>query len=133
MRTVLSFLALSALASTMAACGGEDGPTLADVQSGVFVGCTQPSCHSVQGHKGELILTAEMARAELIDVAADHPGAKAKGLVLVKPGAPAESFLLTKLKAPLAADLGDLMPQGTSGLDAATIQIVEDWIAAGAN
>ena len=73
-----------------------------------------------------------------------HPGAAYQNLVgvpsvqtdllRVKPGAPAESYLLLKLEDTHldAGGTGQRMPFGLAPLDASQIEMIREWIAAGA-
>jgi hypothetical protein len=124
----------------VAACGGTADDevqvtpaTFTNVQSMVFsVGCNVPTCHGMRGGLGGLILDSGMSYDELINVDADNAAAQAMGLKLVVPGDPSASFLMTKLRSPLDPQFGTVMPQGTQGLDAPRLDLVERWIRAGA-
>lgn len=144
MRLVVVALPLL-LGLLLAACSGGDGtdgtgstggdaPTLTRVQAEVFdVGCNVASCHGAAGKAGALILEDGVSHAQLVGVAADNPKAASEGLVRVAPGDPDASFLVRKCQAGLAADYGQVMPQGNpDGLEAARLQLVRDWIEAGA-
>ena len=116
---VLCFFAL-------AACGPP--ATLATVQTEVFdKSCTFAACHKGAGAGGLNLEAPSWGR--LVSVNARGPGAA--GLMLVVPGKPDESYLLQKLThdAPVA---GVRMPQGGDPLAADRLQLVHDWIAAGA-
>lgn len=130
-------IALLSLGTALPACGDDGGDPvvrLAQVQAEVFdVGCTVQSCHSSTARAGDLVLEADRAQAELVDVPAVQPKAAAEGLVRVVPGDPQASFLLTKCTAPLAADYGEVMPWGNpDGLDADKLELLRRWIEAGA-
>lgn len=126
----------------LAACSDDDGgdgtggdaPTLARVQAEVFdVGCNVSSCHGATGKAGGLVLEAGASHAQLVGVTADNPKAASEGLVRVAPGDPDASFLVRKCLPGLAADYGEVMPSGNpDGLEPARLQLVRDWIEAGA-
>lgn len=101
-------------------------PTLSDVQADVFdASCAFSTCHSAPGASG-LVLDAGASHAALVDVeSADAPGE-----TLVIPGDAANSYLTKKLRGD-AGITGDAMPVGAP-LDDARIQMVADWIDAGA-
>jgi len=125
------------LCTLIAAWGGEDeepSVTLSSIETEVFaVSCNQPSCHSVAGKKGGLILADKQAFANLVGVAAEQTAAQSEGLKRVVAGDPAKSFLYLKMKAPLDAKYEAIMPFGNSaGLDAARLAKVEAWINGGA-
>jgi hypothetical protein len=106
-------------------------PTFADIQQKIFSSnCTTRSCHGDAG-RGGLVLTPDVAYANLINVPAQNDAAKPKGKKRVIPGDPTNSFLLQKLTGP-AADEGDLMPQRGGSLSATDIEAIRLWIANGA-
>ena len=131
---------LAVLLLICAACGGaSDGQTsvtpatFTNVQSMVFsVGCNTPTCHGMRGARGGLNLEPGVAYNALIGAVADNDAARAMGLRLVVPGDPDASFLVTKLRLPLEPRFGTVMPQGTQGLDAQRLELIERWIRAGA-
>ena len=90
-------------------------PTFDDIEAKVFSSsCSTRSCHSVEGGKGGLVLTADKAYDQLVGVLASNTAAAAKGKKRVVPGDPDNSFLMQKLTGP-AADEGDQMPdRGTT-------------------
>ena len=81
-------------------------------------------CHSADAAFGDLDLQTD-AHAALVDVVGST------GSVLVAPGDPDGSLLLRKLEGTQAAGEGDPMPP-TELLPAADVQLVRDWIQAGA-
>jgi hypothetical protein len=111
------------------ACAAEPEPvTFSVVQSDVFTAsCAFSSCHgSGGGGAADLDLSEGMAYAELVDVAAvDAPDE-----ILVIPGDSASSYLVKK-SAGDASIIGDPMP-APSGLEAERLQLLKDWIDAGA-
>ncbi len=115
----------------LVACGGDPTtstapPTLSDVQADVFdASCAFSTCHAAPGASG-LVLEPGRAHGALVDV----ESADAPGRTLVVPGDPEGSYLVAKLRGD--ADLvGDPMPDGAP-LDDGRLQLVIDWIAAGA-
>jgi hypothetical protein len=125
-------LALSVLVGCASAVEVEDTdaspPTFTEVYSEVLApSCAFSSCHgpASAGYLGWS--DAATAHAALVDQAS----AAASERVLVVPGDPESSYLLDKL---LGAEgiSGDPMPPPVGGLDAAKIELVRAWIAAGA-
>lgn len=75
------------------------------------------SCHGASERKGGLALDT-----------AEHLRAGGLGGPAIKPGDPAGSFLISRLKS------GEMPPEGGGEpLTAETIQVISDWIAAGAD
>ena len=126
--------------ATGAETTGDDGgtvgdcdvePTLSSITTEYFaLSCNFSSCHG-SGGAGGLTLDTDTLHESLVDVAAKHPGAVGK--VLVIPGDPANSFLIQKLEGPGASE-GSIMPVGISEpLDPeCRIQAVRTWIENGA-
>jgi hypothetical protein len=107
-------------------------PTFAVVQRRVLApSCASSSCHG-DARAGGLGLGAAEAWANLVGAPATNPAAAAAALRRVVPGDPGASFLLRKLTGPLGPAEGARMPRTGGGLDAATIDLVARWIAAGA-
>lgn len=111
-------------------------PTLslyAQIQTQIFdVSCATLFCHDVQGNSNELILTPELSYGQLINVDPTNPTAKADGMKRVVPNDPENSYLLLKLTGPLTIPLGSRMPLAEPTLPPEQIQLVTDWINAGA-
>lgn len=122
---------LCLVAAAAVACGEEPttatgAPTLSDVQADVFdASCAFSTCHAAPGASG-LALEPGGSHAALVGV----PSADAPGEVLVIPGDSAGSYLVAKLRGDPGI-VGDPMPDG-GPLDAARLQLVVDWIDAGA-
>jgi hypothetical protein len=100
--------------------------------------CALSGCHSstkdntfVQ-HK--LILTADQAYSNIVDVAPFNLDAKADLLLRVKSGDPENSFLLHKLHGSHShdGDYGSPMPLGLPLLSEGQVEFVRQWIEAGA-
>jgi hypothetical protein len=93
--------------------------------------CAIPICHTAQANSGNLVLEAGSAGAQLVGVEPFIDTARAAGLLRVDPGHPENSFLLVKLEGP-PPDQGSRMPLTGALLTASEIQLIRDWIAAGA-
>jgi hypothetical protein len=91
--------------------------------------CAVPTCHAAAQPPHDLSLQPAEAYANLINVPASNSN---EGLVRVLPGDPDHSFLVRKLRGILDLGEGDRMPRGGPYLDAASLQLVTDWITAGA-
>ena len=110
-------------------------PTLGNVHAQVLKGCTANNCHGDAGPAENLVVTSPAdAHENMVSVASlQDPGRN-----LVEPGNPAESYLLSKLTGEdMAATASDgsasvRMPVGFPPICEARLQLVEDWIAAGA-
>jgi hypothetical protein len=80
-----------------------------------------------------LVLTSDVAYANLINIAAHNLAANTDGLVRVKPGNPTSSFLYLKLHGlPAGKDYGSPMPLGYSPLSVGQLEFIKEWITAGA-
>jgi hypothetical protein len=120
--------ALIAFVVVLAGCGGPP-PTLQRVESEVFAkSCTFSACHSASAPAEGLNLERP-THAKLTNVKARAVGAT--DLTLVVPGKPDESYLLQKLTQ-TKPRVGAQMPSNGDMLEAGRIQLVRDWIAAGA-
>jgi hypothetical protein len=108
-------------------------PSLFDqVQTTIFnASCTQMFCHDLLAMSGGLVLLEGESYAQLVDVLPQNGAARDRGLLRVDPFAPENSFLLIKLVNPTAAE-GLRMPSNLPPLPPEQIQLVNDWIAAGA-
>lgn len=112
-------------------------------------GCSTGFCHVSSSPTGGLILEPASAHAELVGVTPSNATAAGAGKKLVDPGHPENSFILDKLcgadpgnpalRPAVCAghDLqigleGSPMPPPTGGLSEAKVQLIHDWIAAGA-
>jgi hypothetical protein len=93
--------------------------------------CTSAFCHDSQGMSGGLVLEAGQSHANLVGVEPTNPAAFEAGLLRVDPDDPDNSFLLIKLEGP-SPEEGSQMPLGLPPLSASEIQLIRDWIAAGA-
>jgi hypothetical protein len=134
------------LAGLVAACGGgsgegldssgrplvpgadDDGPLVASfesIQAHVLTPlCTV--CHAGSAAPLALRLDAANAYASLVGV----PSVEASSLLRVAPGRSDDSYLIHKLEG--RAAVGARMPLGGPYLDAETMAVIRQWIAAGA-
>ena len=87
------------------------------------------SCHLTGQEEGNLVLESSAAYASLVG----KPSVESD-LLRVKPGSPQQSYLLLKVEGRHldAGGTGARMPFGATPLDAATIDILRQWIADGA-
>jgi Big-like domain-containing protein len=108
------------------------GATLANIQATIFsTTCTDAACHSSLAQAGNLVLEAGMSFSQLVNAPPFNFAAQQAGLLRVKPGDPDNSFLTIKLTGP-SLPQGSPMPLGKPPLSAAQIQLIRDWITAGA-
>lgn len=108
--------------------GGASGPLTADfasIQAHVFTPiCTV--CHAGAGAPQGLRLDATNSYSLLVGV----PSTEVPAVLRVKPGDPTNSYLIQKLEGHAA--VGARMPFGGPYLDAATIDVIRQWITDGA-
>jgi mono/diheme cytochrome c family protein len=107
-----------------------EGPPLSQVYDDVLVSCAFAGCHglgSASGSNGLEFSDASSAHAALVGVAS--AGAPSETFVIA--GNPDGSYLVKKLEN-ASGITGGPMPPPAGGLDPAQIQLVRDWIAAGA-
>jgi copper type II ascorbate-dependent monooxygenase-like protein len=113
--------------------GGASGSTFERIQTQVFdVSCSAATCHSHVGQAGGMVLDADSSWDALVNQPPSNRVATEQGLLRVSPGHPEASFLMAKLADNLAAGEGVSMPYGAAPLDAATVEVIRAWIAAGA-
>ena len=111
---------------------GNAAATLATIQATIFnTTCTDQFCHIGPAPAGNLILVAGMSHDQLVGMSPSNPAAQQAGLLRVKAGDPDHSFLIIKLTGPSLAE-GSPMPLGKQPLTPAQLQLIRDWIAAGA-
>jgi hypothetical protein len=101
---------------------GSSAPTFATVYTTVLSGC---GCHSA-GAGGLTFGNEQATYNALVNIAS-----RCGGRPLVTPGDPANSVLHDKV-ANASPACGSRMPRGGRALPAATVQILTDWITAGA-
>ncbi len=101
-------------------------PTLTNVQAEVFgPSCAFSGCHGDGKGSAHLSLKQGVAYANLVGIAADGDATQTR----VIPGDAEGSYLVMKLED-ASGITGDVMP--STPLDADRIQLVRDWIDAGA-
>ena len=99
----------------------------ADVQNNILTpNCAVSGCHTTASSIGGLDLSAGSSFASLVDVASSADSS----IKRVKPGDPDNSYLMQKLLG--SVDAGQQMPPGGPGLSESDIELVRDWIRAGA-
>ena len=102
------------------------------IQTTIFnTTCVDATCHSVQGMGGGLVLVEGQSYANLVGVVPQNVAAANAGLLRVDPGLPDNSFLVIKLAGPPPIE-GSQMPLGKTPLSEAQMQLIRDWISAGA-
>lgn len=132
-----TLLALSVFACACAGNGPNTATTgggtgLAAIQQQIFdQSCTSGSCHNLISRAGNLALVDGVSYSQLVDVPPDNAVALQAGLVRVAPSQPDLSFLLIKLTGPGVGE-GSQMPLSAAPLSAAQIDLIRNWIAAGA-
>ena len=99
-------------------------PTFAEVQE-IFTASCLP-CHSNLSLSGGLGLQAPQTFSNIVNV----PSSQVPSLSRIEPNDPEESYIIDKLEGTQA--VGGQMPLGQSPLPAQTIQLIRDWITAGA-
>ena len=100
-------------------------PTLASIQDNVFTPiCTK--CHTGAGAPQGLALDPGASAGNLINV----PAPRDPSQIRVIPGNPDGSLLIHKLEG--TQTLGQRMPLGGPFLDQSTINVIRQWITAGA-
>jgi hypothetical protein len=126
------------LAAALAGCAGDGPPANPDaalfdrVQQTIFdVHCLASGCHNAADRANELMLEAGASHQELVNVTPFNDAASSAGFLLVAPGIPEQSFLLTKLIGP-GPQQGSRMPLGAGPLSESEINLVREWILAGA-
>ena len=147
LRTWCGSAVLAAAAALLAACGGGSGegldsngrpigesggnnggglaPTFSSIQRQVLTPrCTV--CHSGAAAPAGLRLDEGSSYGLLVGVASRESG----GTQRVAPGRPDDSYLVHKLEG--RAAVGARMPLGGPYLDDATIAVIREWIARGA-
>ncbi len=107
--------------------------TFEQIQRHIFTPtCALPTCHNAAQGLHNMSLSPGDAYASLVGVAPANPAAAAAGTLRVDPGNVGNSFLVQKLRAQLGFAEGERMPLDLDPLRELNIQLVEQWIAAGA-
>mgnify|MGYP005840475211 CR=1 FL=1 len=88
--------------------------------------CATAACHSTERGAGQLVLSPQVARENLVDV----PSNQQDGATLVVPGDPEGSYLLAKLRGDDGIR-GSRMPIGRSPLSEEELATITEWIAGG--
>jgi hypothetical protein len=105
----------------------------AEIQQTIFnVTCTQAFCHDQRGMSGGLVLVEGQSYANLVGVQPDNDAARADGLLRVDPGNPNNSFLFIKVEGPTNVLYGSQMPLAQDPLPPEQMQLIQSWIANGA-
>lgn len=131
--TALPDCADATLTAPPGQCGGLD--TFEVIQQRIFTakGCDVGTCHGPFA-AANLDLRPGASYAELIDVLADNPVARAAGKRLVRPGDAIASFLSQKVHGTIDGPGGEGAPMPLVGtpLTADELAVVDAWIDAGA-
>jgi hypothetical protein len=123
-------------------CRPADGSTPCDGVTSTFdeirrhvftsTSCARSTCHNVAQPPHEMSLSPADAYASLVGGTPTNGVAAAAGKKRVDPGNVANSFIVQKLRGQLAPGEGVQMPFGLTPLREPVIQLIEQWIAAGA-
>jgi len=107
-------------------------PTFAEVERILTGNCLGVGCHQGSFPANDMSLEEGMAYDEIVGVTPFNADAEEMGLLRVDPGDPDNSYLLLKIGTVPPPILGNPMPLFEDPLSERDIQIVRDWIAAGA-
>lgn len=107
-------------------------PSYSDVQQVFDASCVSSACHNDGTQAGGLSLSRGSSYAAIVGIEPTNANARDDGLLLVAPREPSRSFLLSKLTGDLAPGDGSQMPLTGAALPDASIELIADWIAAGA-
>jgi hypothetical protein len=105
------------------ACETQSGPSFSEIQAIFNSRCV--SCH---GFSGGLSLSSSVSHGNLVNV----PSSQIPSLDRVEPGDPDNSYLVWKIEG-RAGVSGSRMPLGGPFLSQDSINLIRDWIAAGAS
>jgi hypothetical protein len=107
--------------------------TFEQLQRQVFTPtCALPTCHNVAQGEHQLSLAAGEAYGNLVGVPPVNVVANSAGLLRVDPGDPDNSFVLKKLRGELVDGEGEPMPRDLKRLHHLHLDLIEEWITAGA-
>ena len=99
----------------------------ADVQPIFTNRCALAGCHSTARARAGLVLDSGVSYANIVNVRSSQVTSRNR----ITPGDPVNSYVLMKIRGD-SGTTGGRMPLNQSPLDAATIQLIEDWVAQGA-
>lgn len=107
--------------------------TFEQIQRQIFTPtCAIPTCHNVAQGEHQMSLAEGEAYASLVGVAPANVTAANAGLFRVDPGHPENSFIVRKLHGDLVDGEGVQMPKDLKRLHHLHVELIEEWIAAGA-
>ena len=107
--------------------------TFEQIQRQIFTPtCAIPTCHNVAQGEHQMSLAEGEAYASLVGVTPANFVASSAGLKRVDPGHPENSFILKKLRGDLVDGEGVQMPKDLKRLHHLHVDLIEEWIAAGA-
>jgi hypothetical protein len=113
--------------------------TFERVQKQIFnQSCALSSCHDSQSQAGSLLLETGASRTNLIGVVPENVAAAGVGWKRIDQtspttGDPATSFIVHKLHGDFPGpNFGDRMPLGRPKLNKTLIDVITNWVAAGA-
>lgn len=113
--------------------------TFERVQKQIFnQSCALSSCHDSESQAGELLLETGASRSNLIEVVPTNAAAAGLGwrrIDTTSPatGDPATSYIVHKIEGDFpSGDFGDRMPLHRPKLDQTLIDVITNWVAAGA-
>jgi len=100
-------------------------PTFGQVQEVFTANCAFSGCHAGATPQEGMNLSSGQAYASIVNV----PSNQMPGLDRIEPNDPDASYLVRKIEG---TGLLQRMPAGSPPLPAATIQLIRDWVSAGA-
>ena len=107
--------------------------TFQQIQRQIFTPtCAIPTCHNAAQGEHQLSLAEGEAYANLVGIAPANFVASSAGLLRVDAGNPDNSFILKKLRGDLLDGEGLPMPRDLKRLHHLHIDLIEEWITAGA-
>lgn len=137
--TGAALLFLSGCAGACPETGGTPTPSVGNVpsfqaiQTQIFnQSCVTGGCHNLAG-ANNLTLVEGLAYRQIVGVTPTNDAARQAGLLRVTPGNPGKSLLFIKISQdPPPAGMGSHMPLSGPSLSPTQIEMVRQWIAAGA-
>ena len=106
---------------------GAFGPNFSEIQASILApSCATTGCHLGAGAPQGLRLDNANSYGMLVGVASSE----SPGILRVAPGDPDNSYLIQKLEG--TASVGSQMPLGAPPLEQASIDVIRQWISAGA-